>query len=48
MTFLPTPLPNEKLPRLSNPIPKPEYLYLLISAFLAKVTAPNKQFYSVE
>ena len=48
ITFLPTPLPNETLPRLSNPIPYPEYLHLSISAFLVKVTALNKQFSSVE
>ena len=38
---------NEKLPLLSNPIPYPEYPYLPISAFLVKVTAPNKQFFNV-
>ena len=34
ITFLPyPPLGYEKLPLESNPIPYPEYLYLLISAF---------------
>ena len=48
ITFLHNPVPeNEKLPCLSNPIPYPEYFYLLISAFLFKVTPPNKQFPSV-
>ena len=48
ITFLPNPVPgNEKLPRLSNPFPYPEYLYLLTSAFLFKVTVPNKKFSSV-
>ena len=36
------PFGNEKLDLLSNPIPKPEYPYLSISAFLVNVTAPNK------
>ena len=39
---------NERLPFLLIPVPYPEYLYLSISAFLIKVTAPNKQFSSVE
>ena len=38
------PLGNKKLPFASNPIPYPEYFYLLISAFLVNLTAPNKQF----
>ena len=38
---------NEKLPLLSNPIPQPEHPYLSMSAFLVKVTAPNKQFFNV-
>ena len=38
---------NEKLDLLSNPIPKPEYTYFSISAFFLKVTASNKQFFSV-
>ena len=38
---------NERLPFLLIPVPYPEYLYLSISAFLIKVTAPNKQFSSV-
>ena len=33
---------NEKLPCLSNPIAYPEYPNLSMSAFLVKVTAPNK------
>ena len=46
--FWPYPPPrNEKLPLLSNPIPQPEYPYLSMSAFLVKVTAPNKQFFNV-
>ena len=32
------PAKNEKVPRLSNPIPYPEYLYLSISAFLVDLT----------
>ena len=45
--FLLSPVPgNEKLPCLSNLIPYPKYLYLSISAFLVKVTAPNRQFSS--
>ena len=41
--FLPNPVPgNQKLPCLLNPISYPEYLYLSISAFLVKLTAPNK------
>ena len=48
ITFLPNPIPgDEKLPYLSNPIPCPEYLHLSISAFLVKLTAPNKKFCSV-
>ena len=47
ITFLPNPIPgDEKLPCLSNPIPYPEYLYLSLSAFLVRLTAPNKQFSS--
>ena len=43
LTFLPTPpLGCEKLPFESNPILYPEYLYLSISSFFVKVTAPNK------
>ena len=45
-TFWPYPPPgNEKLSLLSNPIPYPEYPYLLMSAFVVKVTAPNKQYF---
>ena len=47
-TFRPNPpLENEKLNLLSKPILKPEYPYFSISAFFVKVTAPNKQFFSV-
>ena len=43
--FLPNPLPTEKVPLLSNPVPCPEYLYISTSTvFLVKLTAPNKQF----
>ena len=46
-TFWPNPPPgNEKLDLLLNAISKPEYPYLSISAFLVKVTAPNKQFFN--
>ena len=41
------PTANEKLDILSNPISKPEYPFISISAFLVKVTAPNKQFFNV-
>ena len=48
ITFLPILVPgNEKLPCLSNPVPYPEYPYLLMSAFLVRLTAPNKQFSNV-
>ena len=48
-TFWLNPPPgNEKFDLLSNPFPYPEYPYLSISAFLVKVTAPNKQFFNVE
>ena len=47
-TFWPhSPPGNEKLPLLSNPIPNPEYPFLSISAFLVKLTEPNKQFFNV-
>ena len=45
--FLPNPIPTENFPFLSNPIPYPEYLYLSISTFLVKLTAPNNLFSSV-
>ena len=49
ITFLPNPVPeNEKLPCLLNPFPYPKYPYLSVSAFLVRLTAPNKQFSSVE
>ena len=48
ITFAPNLTPgNKKLPCLSNSIPYPEYLYLSISAFLVKLTPPNKLFSSV-
>ena len=48
ITFLPCPsLGCEKDPFESNPIPYPEYLYLLISAFFVNLTAPNRQFFKV-
>ena len=48
ITLLPNPVPgNEKFPCLSNPTPRPEYLYLSIAAFLVRLTAPNEQFSSV-
>ena len=46
--FWPYPLSgNEKRPLLSNPIPYPEHPHLSMSAFLVKVTPPNKQFFNV-
>ena len=49
ITFLPvSPLVCEKYPCLSNPVPYPQDLDLLILAFLVKLTAPKKQFSSVE
>ena len=50
VTFLPVPpLAREQNPCLDriHPIPYPEYLYLSISVFLSKLTAPNKQFFVV-
>ena len=48
ITLLPNPpLGCEKTPFQSNPIPYPHYLYLLVSAFLVILTAPNKQFSKV-
>ena len=41
-----SPIECEKNHFLSNPVPNPEYLYLSISAFSVKLTAPNKQFSS--
>ena len=47
-TFWPNPTPgNGKLYLLSNPIPKPGYPYFSISVLFVKVTAPNKQYFSV-
>ena len=47
-TFLPVPpLGCEENPCLSNPVLYSECLYLSMAAFLVKLTAPNKQFYSV-
>ena len=45
--FQPSPVPKLNSSCLSNPIPYPLYLYLSISAFLVKLTAPNKQFSNV-
>ena len=43
--FLPNPpLGCGKLPFESNPIPYPEYLYLLISPFFVNLAAQNRQF----
>ena len=40
ITFPPNPpLGIKKVPRLSNPTPYPEYLYLSMSAFLVSLTA---------
>ena len=42
ITFLPNPIPgNKKLSCLSNSVPYPAYLFLLISAFLYRLTARN-------
>ena len=46
ITFFPNTLPsnNEKVPRASNLIPYPKYLFLLKSVvFLVNLTAPNKE-----
>ena len=47
ITFLQISLPTGKDVFLSNPIPYPEYPYLLISTFLVNLTDPNKQFSNV-
>ena len=48
IAFLPnSPLGCEKVPFESNPIPYPEYLYLLISSFFVNLAAPNRQFSGV-
>ena len=39
------PFACKKLPFQSKPMPYPEYLYLLISAFFVILTAPNKEFF---
>ena len=36
------PLGCEKVPCESNPIPYPEYLYLVISLFFVNLAVPNK------
>ena len=46
-TVPPVPLPYEKFPYLSNPTPYTGYLFWSILAFLVKLTAPNKQIFSV-
>ena len=38
----------KKLPFESKPIPYPEYLYLLLSAFFVILTAPNKEFFKAK
>ena len=38
----------KKLPFESKPMPYPEYLYLLMSAFFVILTAPNKEFFKVK
>ena len=38
---------NENSERESNPMPKPQYLYLCGSAFLVRFTDPNKQLCNV-
>ena len=49
ITILPNPLVgNEKVPFVSNPIPYPDYLYLSISTFFTNLTAPNREFPSIE
>ena len=49
ITFLPNPLPSDnKIPFPSNPIPYQKYLYLSESVFLVKLTAPNKESFSVK
>ena len=40
--------PTSHLSCLSNPVPYPEYFYLSTLAFLVILTAPNKEFSSVE
>ena len=42
------PVGCEKTPFLSNPIPHPEYLYLLTSVFLVMLVALNTQFSKVK
>ena len=42
------PLRNKKVPRESDLILHPEYLFLSISVFFVNLTAPNKQFSEVE
>ena len=45
ITFLPNPpLGCGKVPFESNPIPYPEYFYLLISSLFVNLAAPNRQF----
>ena len=50
ITFLANPLPsdNEKIPRVSHPLPYPEYLCLSKSAFLVNSATPNKEFSNVK
>ena len=45
ITFLPNPpFGCKKVSFESNPIPYPEYLYLLISSFFVNLAVPNRQF----
>ena len=44
----PLPLDNEKLRRVSNPKPYPEYLYLSKSAFLLNLKARSREFLNVK
>ena len=49
ITFTPYgPSACTKLPFESKPMPYPEYLYLLISAFFVILAAPNKDFFKVK
>ena len=46
--FFPNPPVGNENPFGSKPIPYPEYLSLSISAFFPNLTAPNKEFRSIE
>ena len=45
--FLPNVLATGDVPRMSNPMPYQEYLYLSISASLTNLNAPNEEFSNV-